>query len=185
MKLLAPSVLGAVFYSFVAAMVLVMNQFNFIRHYLQMPDSVHFSGIFLGWFDQAVNHLLGRTNTQVVVVGLFWALVGLAVYFFLWGLARFMSDVSEGLEERRYFLWPQGSSPNRAVMEALSRGAFRFGALVCLAIVMLAVLPRELHRAGGAADWAAYAVWFIGLWLTLHLMAVLIRLIMLKPRIFG
>jgi hypothetical protein len=189
LMLLTPSAMSAVFYTFLAGMIVLLHQFQFIEQYLQIPGNVNFMRMFLDWLDRTATSLLGDTVIETAVVGLFWAIVGLCVYVFLRGLVQFISDIAAGADERTY-VWPRGTNRNRALMEALERVMLRTFAFLGLAVVVLGPLARAtngpvlLGLAGGNAV-LKYVVWFIVLWLLMHLSVVLMRLIMLKPRIFG
>jgi hypothetical protein len=125
------------------------------------------------------------TRTEVIVVGLFWAVVGLGVYIFLLGIARFISDLSAGMDERRY-VWPKGVDRNQALRQAVQRIIFRILAFDGLIIVILGPLSRLLNGpVHGYAAPGKYIIWFVLLWFTMHLAVVLIRLTALKPRLFG
>jgi hypothetical protein len=183
--LLLPSAIGAVFYTFASALIIFLHQFTFIEHYLQIPDNVNFLRMFLGWLDRTVTAIIGETRTEVIVVGLFWAVVGLGVYIFLLGIARFISDLSAGVDERRY-VWPKGVDRNQALRQAIQRIIFRILAFDGLVIVILGPLSRLLNGpVHGYTAPVKYIIWFVLLWFTMHLAVVLIRLTALKPRLFG
>jgi hypothetical protein len=183
--LLLPSAIGAVFYTFASALIIFLHQFTFIEHYLQIPDNVNFLRMFLGWLDRTVTAIIGETRTEVIVVGLFWAVVGLGVYIFLLGIARFISDLSAGMDERRY-VWPKGVDRNQALRQAIQRIIFRILAFDGLVIVILGPLSRLLNGpVHGYTAPVKYIIWFVLLWFTMHLAVVLIRLTALKPRLFG
>jgi hypothetical protein len=183
--LLLPSAIGAVFYTFASALIIFLHQFTFIEHYLQIPDNVNFLRMFLSWLDRTVTTIIGETRTEVIVVGLFWAVVGLGVYIFLLGIARFISDLSAGVDERRY-VWPKGVDRNQALRQAIQRIIFRILAFDGLVIVILGPLSRLLNGpVHGYTAPVKYIIWFVLLWFTMHLAVVLIRLTALKPRLFG
>lgn len=182
--LLLPSAISTVFCTFAAGLVVVLNQFSFIQGYLQLPSDVNLGRLPLNWLDHTVTGLIGRSATQVLVVGLFWALVGLVVYMCLWGFMRFVSDLSEDLSTRRY-IWPGAAGRSRAIHGAIMRALFRVFALALLITLLLVLLPGELKRPGSTLGLLGYGLWFLGLWLTLHGVVVLLRLITLKSRLFG
>lgn len=189
MSLLTPSAIGVVLYSFLSALIIILHQFSFIERYLQVPQNVHFTRMFLDWLDREVNRLIGQSTTDAVVVGLFWAVVGLGVYIFLRGVARFIADLGQGLDERSY-LWPQGVNRNKSLHEAVLKVVFRSGATIGLLLVVFGPLMRLFDGKVfvvliGRNQVLQFAVWFILLWLMLHICVVLMRLIVLRPRIFG
>jgi hypothetical protein len=184
-ELLLPSALGAVLYAFGAGLVIGLHQLSSIQQYLQVSSDINFSHVFLNRLDGAVNTLLGQTRTDALVVGLFWAGVGLVTYVLLRGIAHFIADVEEGIDARRY-LWPRGVDHNRALLEAFERVLFRILAFAGFIVVLFGPLARllggPLH---GESNPLNYVVWFVLLWLSLHLCVVLVRLTVLKLRLFG
>jgi hypothetical protein len=189
LTLLTPSAIGAVFYTFAAAVIIFLNQFSFIQQHLQIPRNVDFMRMFLSWLDTVVTSHVGENSTNAIVVGMFWAFVGLAVYVFLRGVAGFITDLAEGLDGRRY-LWPKGSNRNRALMEAAQRVIFRIFAFFGLVFVVLVPLARLVGGpvfvdAIGPNAYIKIIVWFLLAWLTMHIVVVLTRLIALRPRLFN
>jgi hypothetical protein len=189
LTLLTPSAMSAVFYTFLAGLIIVLNQFDFIQKYLQIPQNVNFMRMFLDWLDHTVTSLLGDTKTQAIVVGLFWAVVGLGVYVFLKGVAHFISDLEEGADERNY-IWPRGTNRNRALLEAMERNVFRVFAFIGLIVMLFGPLARALRgpvflSLVGNMAVLKYLVWFLVIWVILHISVVFLRLIVLKPRLFN
>jgi hypothetical protein len=188
LSVLAPSALGGVFYTFFAVLTIFLNQFEVIQQYLQVPLNIHLGRTIASWLDHLLTATIGETQTDTLVVGLFWALVGLAVYAFLRGIARFINELGEGMEVRG-FLWPKGVSRNKAIFEVIERAVFRLVALV--AFLWLLFSPLALLLSGpvfvdfiGSSRPMQLIVWFAFLWLTLHLAVVAARLVMLRQRIF-
>lgn len=186
LDLFIPSAFGVVFYTFFSGLVIILHQFSFIREYLEIPRDVDFLRMFTHWLDRVVTSSIGQSTTETLVVGLFWAFVGLGVYVFLRGVARFLNDLGEGLDKRNY-LWPQGASRNQALMEAVQRIAFRIFAFVALAVVFMGPLMR-LINGPAYPDFSTslrLLVWFVSLWLMLHMCVVLMRMVALRPRLFS
>lgn len=185
--LFVPSATGAVLYTFFSGLVVVLNQFGFVKDYLQIPRDFNFLRVITGWLDSALTALIGQSRTETLVVGLFWAFVGLGVYVFLQGMARFILELGDGIDARKYY-WPKGTDRNRPLVEAAQRFAFRATAFIGLVFVVFVPLARLLD----GPVWTVFlgpnvpfqlVVWFMVLWLTLHLCVVLMRLVALKPRL--
>jgi hypothetical protein len=186
-SLFMPSAIGLVLYTTIAGMVILLHQFDFIKQYLQIPREVDFLRMFTGWVDRVVISSFGESMTAMIVVGVFWAFVGLGVYIFLRGIAHFIAELSEGVEARSY-LWPKGVSRNSAFVDASMKVAFRIFATIGLILMVLGPLVRLLDGAVfvdfiGQNAVLQSVVWFICMWLTLHVCVVLARLIVLKPRL--
>jgi hypothetical protein len=188
LNLFIPSGFGVVIYTFLAALLVFLHQFSAIERYLDLPTHFQFSPIFLHWLDTGLTRLIGEARTQTLVVGLFWAGVGLGVYVFLHGVSRFLNDLGEGIDQRKYF-WPKGTNRNRPLFEALERFFFRFVALVALLYVVFGPLAHVLggpilKDVVGSSLAIQLSVWFVAIWLMLHVCVILVRLVILKPRIF-
>src|SRR4051812_34792 len=111
-NIFAPSGGSLVTSIFVMGTVIFLHQISSIQQYLEVPKSFNIFRIIASWLDKTLTSLIGQSKTEVLVVGLFWALVGLGVYLFLRGVSRFFTELSEGLDERDY-LWPKGVDRNR------------------------------------------------------------------------
>lgn len=189
LHLLTPSAAGWVVYGFVSALIIVLNQVPFIQHYLGFPADIEFMRIFTLWLDQALTSLIGEARTNAVVVGSFWAVVGLVVYVFLQALSRLINEIGEGIVEKRGYVWPKGASRLAPLKQAIERAVFRLVAFGTLMYVLLQPLARLLERAPfkdfvGPNQLLQYAVWFVSLVFILHCCVVLLRLVVLRPRLF-
>lgn len=180
-----PSASGVVFYTLLTSLMMLLHQFGSIRHYLQIPSDVDFLRMFTGWLDRTITGRFGENVTATLVVGIFWALVGLGVYLLLKAMAKSLAEFSDGLDERRY-LWPKGTSRNHALMEAVERTGLRLFAFLGLVFMIFGPLTGLLGGpSGGAITPLQWLVWAVFFWLSLHVVVVLLRLITLKPRLFG
>lgn len=184
-----PSSIGVVLYTFFSALVVTLNQFSFIEEYLQVPNDFNFLRVITGWLDSLLTSLIGQSRTETLVVGLFWAFVGLGVYVFLQGVARFIMELGNGLDERSYY-WPKGTDRNRPLVEAAQRTVFRSMAFLGLIFIVFVPIARLLDAPIGQVFFSEsrplqLAVWFVVLWLTLHLAVIMLRLVALKPRLFN
>lgn len=188
-SVLTPSGLGAVAYTTIAALLLFLYQFKEIEQYLQVPGNFHLGAFIMKWLDIVLTSAIGEERTQTLVVGTFWAFVGLGVYVLLHGIARFIIEMGEGLDQRK-FVWPKGTNRYRPLLEAAEKGVFRFIALIALIMVVLGPLATVLS----GPVWQEFLepskplqllVWFGTVWLMLHAAIVLARLVALRARLFG
>lgn len=188
LSLFIPSGIGVVLYTFFAGLLLFLHQFKEIESYLDLPKHFQLLPIFMRWLEKVLLTSIGEAKTQALVVGIFWAFVGLGVYILLHGIARFISELGEGIDERRYY-WPKGTNRNQPLLEATERMLFRVIALVALVTVVVGPLARVLSGPiwkdfiGPSEIWQL-VVWFVAIWLMLHASVVLTRLVVLKARIF-
>jgi hypothetical protein len=106
---------------------------------------------------------------------------------FLRGLARYIAELDDGIEVRRY-VWPKGADRSKPLRLTMERTAFRGFALFGLILVIFGPLPtifRGPVMVGflGENKILQYAVWFLAGLLIWHAIVVLLRLIMLKVRL--
>jgi hypothetical protein len=185
-KVFTPSAIGMVAYVSIMAFIIVLQQFDSIRQYLQLPK-LDFLETSTRWLEQFLNATIGQTSTATLVVGLFWAVVGLGVYIFLRGIARFLGELGEGIEDRGN-LWPRGVDRNRPLVEAAERTVSRVMAFFGLMIVIFGPLTTVLSgpiwtQFLGPNQIVQILFWFPAGVLTMHLAVVLVRLIVFKARL--
>jgi hypothetical protein len=189
LSILSPSPLSAVCSVTLAIATIVLNQFESIRQFLRLPDVAVLLRAVAVWLDTILTTVLGEARTNVVVVGAFWAIVGLGVYVFLRGLARFISELDDDIVVRRY-VWPKGADRTRPLRIMFERTAFRLIALAALALVVFGPLAATLRgpvlaRLTGGTMVVEFIVWFLASLLLWHLVVVLLRLVALRLRLTG
>jgi hypothetical protein len=187
--LFTPSSLGLVFYVFLAGLGIVLNQFDMIKKYLELPHSLQVTHSVTGWVDQILTTTIGESGTGTFVVGLFWAVVGLVVYMFLRALARLAVELDDNLNARG-FVWPKGANRYRPIKIFIEQAAFRLVASIALLIFVLGPLAAVLRGPVyvdflGPSEPLQYVVWFVAGLLSWHIVVVLLRLITLRPRLLG
>jgi hypothetical protein len=187
-SLFTPSALSIIIGVFLSGLVIVLNQFAVIKSELQLPQNLQFGRMIAKWVDNLLTNTISQARTEILVVGLFWAIVGLVVYMFLHGLARFILELDDDLDARRY-VWPKGTDRYRPLRILAEQAAFRLVALIILGIVIAGPLSAVI-RGPIFADFLGpskplqYVVWFIGSVAVWHLVAILLRLIALRARVF-
>ncbi len=188
-SLFLPSPLSAVVCVTLAIATLVLNQIEWIRTYLLLPDNLQVFRTVAGWVDVFLTKILGASTTNVVVVGAFWAIVGLGVYLFLRGLARYIMELDDSIEARRY-VWPRGADRDRPLRVMLERTLFRLVALVLLLMTVFGPLASTLKGQMyadffGPNENVVNLAWFLISLFWWHAVVVLLRLVLLKPRLVG
>jgi len=182
-----PSTIGVVLYLFLSSFIIFLHQVPAIKNYLQIPNDFNLLHAITGSVNDLLTKLIGEGRTETLVVGTFWAVVGLAVYLFLLGIVYFVTDFSVGLEQRS-FLWPKGTDRNRGLWEALQRTIFRILAFAGLVFVVFVPLARILDGPVfvdlvGPDAALRFGVWLLSSMLVMHLCVVFMRLVLLRPRI--
>lgn len=189
-----PSGTGLVLYGFLSGLTIALHQVRAIQQYLDIPSEVHIERLVTGSIERLLQSTLGQGATNTLVVGAFWAVVGLFVYIFLRGVAKLMHEIGEDVVERRY-LWPRGSDRYKPLELLLERGLFRIGAFLALVFYVFhplaAVLHGQLFASMSLGGWLAthqvlrLLVWFACGFVVWHGLLVLLRLLALRERLFG
>jgi len=187
-SLFTPSPLSSIIGVFLSGMAIILNQFDFIKNQLQLPHNLQFGRMIAHWVDNLLTNTISQSRTETLVVGLFWAVVGLVVYLFLHGLARFILELDDDLDARRY-VWPKGTDRYRPLRILTEQAAFRVVAIIILGIVIAGPLASVIRGPIlidfiGTNKPLQYVVWFIGGLVVWHLVAILLRLIALRARVF-
>lgn len=176
-------------YVFLAGAAIVLNQFDMIKKYLQLPHDFQLTHVVAGWADTLLTHTIGASRTETLVVGLFWAVVGLIVYMFLRGLARLAIELDDDLGVRG-FVWPKGTDRYRPLRVLGEQFAFRLAALIGF-ILLIFVPVAAVLRGPLFADFLGpnkvlqFVVWFVASLLVWHLVVIALRLVMLRARLLG
>lgn len=188
-SLFTPSASGIVTYFFLAGLAIVLNQFDIVKQYLQLPHDFQFGHVVAGWADTFLTKTIGETRTETLVVGLFWAVVGMVVYLFLRGLARIAVELDDDLGIRGY-VWPKGTDRYGPLRRLAEQFAFRLVAVVALIIVVFEPLAAVLRGPVfvdflGPNHILQIVVWFVVAVIVWHVAVILLRLMTLRARLFG
>ncbi len=184
---LTPTLPGVLLYVFLTGVGIILNQFNAINTYLQLPHDLDFGRILAGWADRLLSITIGESRTDILVVGLFWAGVGLVVYMFLQSIARLAVQLDENLQARGY-VWPKGTDRYRPLRILAKLVAFRLMTFVCLILVVFGPLVGVL-RGPILVDFLGQNAgiqllfWFLVSVLIWHIVIILLRLLLLRPRL--
>lgn len=131
----------------------------------------------------------GDSPINKILLFVFWACVGLAIYFLAVGIVRAVGEVRELEEESSYL-----HNDRRAIMRNfVTRFLIRVGALVLLLVVvwlyLREVLPYVLSatKLSGvtAQSLLTYVAGFGLLIVMAHLLTILLRALALRPRLFS
>ncbi len=184
-----PSGIGLVLYASLAMLIMVLYQFGSIQQYLGLPRDIAFAQYVKNWLDETLYNTIRSGPTEAVVVGLFWAGVGLAVYVFLQGVSKSAFELEESINERHY-VWPRGSDRNSPLLQVLERSVFQTVAGVLALFWFLQPLARVLDgpvfmASIGPNVLLQYVIWFLAIVLALHVLVVLLRMVALRRRLFA
>lgn len=187
--LFLPTWSGVVMYVFLAVLAIVLNQFGMINNYLKLPHDLHVAQNIARLADRFLTAVIGVTKTETLVVGLFWAMVGFIVYIFLRGLSQFIMDLDQNLSARK-FVWPKGTNRYRPLQLLAEQAVFQIFAFLGLIVFIFGPLAAVLRGPVftglvGSVAAVQYFVWFIASMVVWHIVVILLRLLFLRPRLFG
>lgn len=140
------------------------------------------------------NHLLkgstgdGSSPINVVLLFVFWAFVGLAVYFLVIGLGQALKEAREIEQEMNYVHGNRKAALRNFVQKLVTRVVGLTLIFVTVSIYLKTLLPYALSTAR-TTDLDLHGIFNIfvtGLVLVLvtHILVVLLRLVALRPRLF-
>jgi hypothetical protein len=184
-----PTAGGVVFYLFLSAVILISNQVESIRNVLDLPGNIQLSRTAFHWAEKTLTGLIGQSRTTTLVVGLFWAVVGVVVYILLLRLAHFIVEVDDGLSQKGY-VWPKGADRYAPLKRVAESVLFRGIAAVILLILIFGPVPLAIRGPVfvdlvGPNHVLQLVVWFFANVLLLHTIVVLARLVVQRRRLFG
>lgn len=187
--LFVPSALEIVIVVTLTGLILLLPQIPLVSDYLQQNgnfDIFHWAARTL---DHILTSLIGGSRVDVLVVAAFWAIVGLVVYAFLRGLARFISELDDDVVMRHY-VWPKGMDRSRPLHVMLKRTFFRLVALIVLVIMLTGPLDAVIHGPVlvnflGSNLVVQYLAWAVISLLVLHAATILLRLVALRGRLLN
>lgn len=189
---LIPSVASLITSLFVLLGFMFINSVASIRSWLSIDLwNFNVSSMVLHWLSRNLAGLLGQHAADSIVLGFGWAVVGLLVYYFLYGLSRIFLELDEDIKERSY-VWPKGADRNRPVEwlagQTFTRMVVGIALLVYVFNFATMVVKYRLPRAFGLYKidtWWLKALIFVGLGLLIfHGLVILLRLFFLRRRVF-
>jgi len=194
--ILMPSVGGIVLYISVFLLTVIVRSAKSLQQYLYIPNGLNVKGGVLNFLNNSITSLFGIQRANVVVLSIFWGMVGIIVYVLLAGLMAVFAGFDKDLEERKYIVFAHKNyDHNEPLKRDIRRIGFRFAIGICLLYYVTHVLAYFLNTkfAGmnqGNLTFSIYkvrslAVLFLAECLALHGVVILLRLLILRRRIFN
>ncbi len=191
---LLPTGLELIAYFLIGLATVLFSNFNAIEHVLFQSSDISFHQTTVHFLDKELGKLLGEKGTSTLVVGVFWGVVGVIVYTFLWLVSHFSAAVSTNFAVRKY-IYPKGADPNQPLKAFFIRSLFRLvSTLVLLFYLHLFVqvllpqwawafqhLVQRWPELGSIGKAVLMLIVEIG---ALHAIAILLRLALLRTRVF-
>ena len=193
LTIVLPTASGVVIYSVAFILFALIHGVTHLQQTLQIPSSWHASTFFLTNINSVLVHFLGSGRVDVIVLSLFWAVVGLIVYLFLKALISFAGELGRDLSESKQYIHPHAHAEQSEIRVLLGRTAFRLVVAVILFFYTIWLIGFLLNWsiAGGTAQgqWLAshavfqYAVLYVVDCIALHVLTILLRLFLLRDRL--
>lgn len=191
---LLPTAVEVALYTVLALITLAVSNIDFISEFLLIPPEFSLKTAILGSLEEFIARLIGEEMAATLITGIFWGIVGMAVYVLIWLLGNFSTEFTNDLTLSKY-MHPKGVDRYSPLKRLLLRVIFHLFIGLCIIIyinLLIAVmLPMWAARYSAAIDvWPELAGVGTILWtvitqiLVLHFLTVLFRLLLLRKRIF-
>lgn len=177
----------------VFAVIIIVNQFH--RLYsadLTTIDTATFKGTFLSGFTRWLGSLYHSRNLSIVAVYIFWLLIASIVYAMAFKVTKNANEIAEDIKIRHY-VWPVGADRNNPMKQYLEKFGTKLIIIVTLFLYLIKLTPPLINW------WKLHYVFtgdlphnlliglglFVFMALYIHGLVVLIRLFILRIRIFN
>lgn len=194
LNVLVPSGLGLVAYGVIAAIILFVENLAAVQRYFYAPEELQLQHNLMQKVGSKITGVLGLSHSSTLALYLFWVLVGLVVYAVLALIVTNARELEKDLQAR-HNIWPQASSKDRPLLVFLAQVLFRAVIFVLTLLYVQHVLAFAL---GGPLD----SFWPANQWLHMHAftkgallvlvdiallhgLVVLLRLLLLRSRLFS
>lgn len=192
---LLPTPVEALIYILLALATLGVSNIEAINQFFFLSSDVGFKEAILGSLETLLKTILGEETAATLVTGLFWGVVGMAVYVFIWLFGNFSTELSNDLAITR-FMHPRGADTYEPLKALLLRLVFHVFVAILLVIygnllitVLLPIWTNEyanLYDFWPQTDYIQAALKaFVTQLLGLHIVVILVRLLLLRKRVFG
>lgn len=141
---------------------------------------------------QITHHFTANSAVQASAFYLFWAMVGLVVYLIVIAIMNQTKKVDELAHKLNYVHVSRRQLLLSVVTQALIRGIALIGWVLCLRLFFYQLLPHALATVYTTAfhladviSWVDSVVLAIACGLALHILVILLRLALLRPRLLS
>ena len=192
---LLPSTIEICAYLLFAVITMLLCNVDAVQKFFMVTQDIDLRLAVLGSIESLLAGLIGRSAAAALITGVFWGLVGMLVYVLLWLAINFSTELTNDLSITRY-VHPKGSSTLSPLMHLLLRVLFQL-----LVATILFFYVNFLIRGLTPLLTSSYARTFdgwpsvpnifgslvaiFGQMAAMHGATVLIRLVVLRKRVFG
>jgi hypothetical protein len=190
-----PSAAGVVIYSILSIVLLLLQQIPNFQPYLELPSNWHVGSIILVVLNDFLLKLFGTSKLDTIVLSIFWMVVGLVVYLFLKSAIAFCVEMAQDIDETKNFVHPQQPNEASEFKQLITRGFFRLFVLIIAVFYFIWMVEFFAH--GKAANVPIFGQWFesfplfrdISIFIVqcfaLYVFTILLRLVLIRKRLFG
>ena len=185
------NVIGVLLAVLVTAGVIVLNQFqgSELRREIFAVQAGHDTSA--SSVSTITDNISSNNFLNALPLLLVWAAVGLVVYYFAMAIVRSLGQAAELREQLGYVHVSRQARMREALMTLGIRAGAVIGWFICIKLSMSYLIPYALAAANAAAT--SFSVQNIGyallsavvIYFVIYINTVFVRLIALKPRLFG
>ena len=195
LRWLLPTVLEVSIYLLIALLTMLLSNIGLLQDMFLMPKNSSISTAVLSSSENLLAGLVGPQAAATLITAIFWGAIGMGVYVFIWLFKNFSTELSNDLSISRY-IHPRGSDTYLPLKSLFLRLVFQFfiGFLAFLYIsatikIILPLITSKYQAVAG--NWTdpkltieATSALIMEI-LVLHVFTILLRLLLLKKRVFG
>jgi hypothetical protein len=173
--------------------IFAMHSIDSVQEHLQLQVHVDVGRGVLQGINNGLVDVLG-TRSDTLILGMLWASVGLMVYIMTKSLVSMIGELHQDIEARHY-VWARGTNRNEPLEGFVERFVMRLAAFIVLWFYIIYVvsyatawqMSRAMGWQQGLADNGVLRFTFLLITSCLiwHGLTVILRFLMLRPRLLG
>jgi hypothetical protein len=196
-ELLQPSLLGVFLYILASAAILTASTASSIIDQVTLPENRYYFGqLFHQYTGDALSRLDGVETLGRMTIFLVWASAGAAVYIVVWLLINAYIALHNDVVIGTTYTSINTHGHARYWGELTARGLFRGCAMVLILLIASGVmqvwfpLSITMFKVWSGdfivpINWVYLLEAFVGWILVFHILTILLRLVLLRTRVFG
>lgn len=192
---LLPTWAETVVYFFLSVATMALSSQSFLKSWLYVPKDFNIFREVLHSIDSFLPRILGERIGGSLSLGIFWGFIGMIVYLIIWLFMNFSTELNNELVLSKY-VHPTNTAPQPHVRQFIAKLVFRMFVLVIMVFYINLILGSLLPFFGTKyrlviAEWSKHnylvstlLLTIAGQMLSLHAITVLVRLLLLRKRVF-
>ncbi len=192
---LLPTGAEIVVYFSLSVATMALSSQAFLKNWLYIPEDYNFLKTMLHSIDSFLPRILGERIGGSLSLGVFWGFIGMLVYLAIWLFMNFSTELNNELVLSKY-VHPRNTAPQPHLGQFIAKLIFRIF-VVLLSVFYINVLISSLLPFFGSKYRAVTMEWprqnymvftllftLMGQMLAFHIITVLVRLLVLRKRVF-